>query len=190
MCHWAARQENWKNETEIRTFLGAFLFSGSSIDKKVNVLSGGEKARLALARILVSPSHLLLLDEPTNHLDMSSRVVIENALKDYKGVIICISHDRHFLNTVTNKTCEVAKGKVKVYDGNYEYYEWKKTDNSPEEKKLGRVKRLESGTRDYIKILKKNFLPDGQIKVGITSGASTPDKVVADVIEKLIAITK
>ena len=64
----------------------------------------------------------------------------ENALKDYKGVIICISHDRHFLNTVTNKTCEVAKGKVRVYDGNYEYYEWKKTDNSPEEKKIGRVK--------------------------------------------------
>ena len=67
-------------------------------------------------------------------------MVIENALKDYKGVIVCISHDRHFLNTVTNKTCEVEKGNVRVYDGNYEYYEWKKTDNNLEEKKLGRVK--------------------------------------------------
>ncbi len=128
------------NERELRTYLGGFLFTGEEIHNKVKVLSGGEKARLALARILVSPSHLLLLDEPTNHLDMSSRVVIENALKDYKGVIVCISHDRHFLNTVTNKTCEVAKGNVRVYDGNYEYYEWKKTDNNLEEKKLGRVK--------------------------------------------------
>ena len=128
------------NEREVRTYLGGFLFTGEEIHNKVKVLSGGEKARLALARILVSPSHLLLLDEPTNHLDMSSRVVIENALKDYKGVIVCISHDRHFLNTVTNKTCEVAKGNVRVYDGNYGYYEWKKTDNNLEEKKLGRVK--------------------------------------------------
>ncbi len=115
-----------KNETEIRTFLGAFLFSGSSIDKKVNVLSGGEKARLALASILVQPVHFLLLDEPTNHLDMVSRSVLEEALIKFTGSIICISHDRHFLNKVTNKICEVDKKHLKIYDGNYDYYVWKK----------------------------------------------------------------
>ena len=114
-----------KNETEIRTFLGAFLFSGSSIDKKVNVLSGGEKARLALASILVQPVHFLLLDEPTNHLDMVSRSVLEEALIKFTGSIICISHDRHFLNKVTNKICEVDKRQLKIYDGNYDYYIWK-----------------------------------------------------------------
>ena len=115
-----------KNETELRTFLGAFLFSGSSIDKKVNVLSGGEKARLALASILVQPVHFLLLDEPTNHLDMVSRSVLEKALIKFTGSIICISHDRHFLNKVTNKICEVDKKQLKIYDGNYDYYVWKK----------------------------------------------------------------
>ena len=96
--------------------------AGSSIDKKVRVLSGGEKARLALASILVQPVHFLLLDEPTNHLDMVSRSVLEEALIKFKGSIICISHDRHFLNKVTNKICEVDKKQLKIYDGNYNYY--------------------------------------------------------------------
>ena len=115
-------------ETEIRTYLGSFMFSGDEIEKFVKVLSGGEKARLALARMLVSPSHLVLLDEPTNHLDMTSRNIVERALTNFQGSIVCISHDRHFLNEVTNKTCEVGNGGVKTYDGNYEYYEWKKNE--------------------------------------------------------------
>ena len=116
---------NW-SENEIRAYLGAFLFSGENIEKHVKVLSGGEKARLAMARILISPSNLLLLDEPTNHLDMLSRTIVENALSDYKGSIVCISHDRHFLNKITNTTCEIGDGGVVTYEGNYEYYEWKK----------------------------------------------------------------
>ena len=115
-------------ETKIRSYLGSFMFSGEDIEKCVKVLSGGEKARLALARMLVSPSHLVLLDEPTNHLDMISRNVVENALSDFSGSIVCISHDRHFLNQVTNKTCEVGNGGIKIYDGNYEYFEWKKKE--------------------------------------------------------------
>ena len=115
-------------ETKIRSYLGSFMFSGEDIEKFVKVLSGGEKARLALARMLVSPSHLVLLDEPTNHLDMISRNVVENALSDFSGSIVCISHDRHFLNQVTNKTCEVGNGGIKIYDGNYEYFEWKKKE--------------------------------------------------------------
>ncbi len=115
-------------ETEVRTYLGSFMFSGDEIEKYVKVLSGGEKARLALARMLLSPSHLVLLDEPTNHLDMVSRNIVEKALSNYSGAIVCISHDRHFLNIVTNSTCEVGNGGVKTYDGNYEYYEWKKNN--------------------------------------------------------------
>ena len=114
------------SETNIRKYLGSFLFSKDEVEKLVKVLSGGEKARLAMARMLIEPSHLLLLDEPTNHLDMISRNVLENAMMNYNGAIICISHDRHFLNQITNTTCEVGNGKIKLYEGNYEYYEWKR----------------------------------------------------------------
>ena len=108
--------------------LGSFLFSGDDIKKNISVLSGGEKARVALARMLIEPASLLLLDEPTNHLDINSRAVLENALKKYRGSIVCISHDRHFLNKVTNLTCEVKDGKVKTYSGNYDNYNWKKNN--------------------------------------------------------------
>ena len=109
------------SETDIRKYLGSFLFSKDEVEKLVKVLSGGEKARLAMARMLIEPSHLLLLDEPTNHLDMISRNVLENAMMNYNGAIICISDDRHFLNQITNTTCEVGNGKIKLYEGNYEY---------------------------------------------------------------------
>ena len=116
------------NENEIRNYLGGFMFTGEEIEKKVEVLSGGEKARLALGRMLLSPSNLLLLDEPTNHLDMISRGVVEEVMSSFKGSIVCISHDRHFLNKITNTTCEVGNGGVVTYEGNYEYYEWKKDE--------------------------------------------------------------
>ena len=117
-------------ETQIRTYLGSFLFKSDEIEKLVKVLSGGEKARLAMGRMLVEPSHLLLLDEPTNHLDMVSRNIVEDALTQFNGSIVCISHDRHFLNNVTNITVEVGGNTIKVYEGNYEYYEWKKIKDS------------------------------------------------------------
>ena len=120
-----------KSDTEIRTYLGSFLFTGKDIEKKIEVLSGGEKARVALAKMLLTPVDLLLLDEPTNHLDMRSREVLETALKTYKGSIVCISHDRHFLNQVTNTIWKVHGGGIKNYDGNYDYFIWKeKTTNN------------------------------------------------------------
>lgn len=122
-------------DVEVRTYLGSFLFSGDTIEKRVSVLSGGEKSRLALARILTKPSDLLLLDEPTNHLDMLSRNIVETALRQYSGAIICISHDRHFLNTVTRITIEIVSGKTTIYHGNYDYYKWKVSDNQKTEVK-------------------------------------------------------
>jgi len=139
------------SETEIRTYLGSFMFNGDEIEKYIKVLSGGEKARVAMARILIQPVHLLLLDEPTNHLDMVTRNVVEMALAKFKGSIICISHDRHFLNTVTNLTCEVGNGSIRIFEGNYDYYDWKKSEeNSISQNKL--TKKVESkGKIDYKK---------------------------------------
>jgi ATP-binding cassette subfamily F protein 3 len=108
--------------TRLRALLGAFLFSGDAVDKKVAVLSGGEKARVALARMLVHPAPLLCLDEPTNHLDLASRERLETALGDFPGTIVFISHDRYFINRLATRVVEVAGGQLTVHLGNYDDY--------------------------------------------------------------------
>jgi ATP-binding cassette subfamily F protein 3 len=145
--------QGW-SETEMRTYLGSFMFSGDEIEKYVKVLSGGEKARVALARMLVAPSHILLLDEPTNHLDMITRNVVERALIQFSGSIVCISHDRHFLNKVNNLTCEVGGGGIRLFEGNYEYYEWKKKEETQRNTKTSKVK-IESIKKSGYKEQKK-----------------------------------
>jgi ATP-binding cassette, subfamily F, member 3 len=111
----------WTNE-EVRTLLGRFLFSGEMAFKQVAALSGGEKARLALAKMLLRPANLLILDEPTNHLDIPAKEMLEEALQNYDGTVVIVSHDRYFISQVANKIVEIRDGEFRLYRGDYHYY--------------------------------------------------------------------
>jgi ATP-binding cassette subfamily F protein 3 len=128
---------DWKNE-EVRTLLGRFLFSGDMVLKQVGALSGGEKARLALAKMLLRPANLLILDEPTNHLDIPAKEMLEAALQDYDGTAIVVSHDRYFISQVANKIVEIRDGDFRVYLGNYAYY-LEKIAEENEQKRLAAI---------------------------------------------------
>src|SRR5919202_6893984 len=130
---------DWKNE-EVRTLLGRFLFSGETVLKKVESLSGGEKARLALAKMLLRPANLLMLDEPTNHLDIPAKEMLEEAIQNYDGTVIIVSHDRYFISKVANKIVEIRDGEFRTYLGDYHYY----LDKIAEEKELARIAKLEA----------------------------------------------
>jgi len=112
---------DWTNE-EVRTLLGRFLFSGDMVFKTVDALSGGEKARLALAKMLLRPANLMMLDEPTNHLDIPAKEMLEEALQHYDGTVLLVSHDRYFISKVATKIVEIRDGELRLYRGDYHYY--------------------------------------------------------------------
>ncbi|MEO6830068.1 MAG: ABC-F family ATP-binding cassette domain-containing protein, partial [Acidobacteriaceae bacterium] len=112
------------SQTELRSLLGCFLFSGDDVYKSLGVLSGGERNRYALARLLVSPANFLLLDEPTNHLDMRAKEVLQEALRNFTGTVVFVSHDRAFIDALATRVFEIRDGAVHVYSGNYEDYLW------------------------------------------------------------------
>ncbi len=137
-------------QTQLRGLLGAFLFRGEDVLKKTAVLSGGEKARLVLCKLLLQRANFLLLDEPTNHLDISSRVVLEKALGDFPGTICFISHDRQFINGVANKILVVKSGEIHVFPGNYDDFQriWKaRIDLPPQNAAKGKTEGIGPGAK-------------------------------------------
>jgi ATP-binding cassette subfamily F protein 3 len=144
--------------TQIRNILGAFMFGGEASEKKVKVLSGGERSRLAMIRLLLEPCNLLILDEPTNHLDMQSKDVLKTALKEFNGTVICVSHDRDFLDGLVDKVYEFGGGKVKEHLGGiYDFLRNKRIDS---------LQELERKSKDPV--TKKQDLKDSE-KGDITS---------------------
>ena len=119
-------------QTQVRSLLGSFCFSNDSVFKDVGKLSGGEKARLALALMLLSPCNLLVLDEPTNHLDIPAKQMLEDALCAYEGAALLVSHDRYFISRVANRIVEIRDGELVIYRGNYAYYQEKKVEEKAE----------------------------------------------------------
>ena len=139
-------------EAEVRTVLGRFLFRGDSVLKIVRDLSGGEKARLQLAKLMLEKNNLLVLDEPTNHLDITSKQVLEDALENYEGTIVFVSHDRYFINKIANKVLDITGDDYSIYLGNYDYY-LEKREQELIAKKLKEEKTeevQEKVTNDYV----------------------------------------
>ena len=134
-------------QTSLRTMLGAFLFEGEEVFKKISTLSGGERARVAILKLILSNANLLLLDEPTNHLDIDSKEVLEEALSSYTGTIFTISHDRYFLNTVVDKVLVLDENGITEYLGNYDYYIEKKK----QVQEMNTVEVIEEKTKTQLK---------------------------------------
>jgi ATP-binding cassette subfamily F protein 3 len=116
-----------RTQTELRSLLGCFLFSEDDVFKRIGVLSGGERNRYALAKMLLSPSNFILLDEPTNHLDMRAKDVLLESLEEYTGTVVLVSHDRYFIDKLATRVFEIGNGEVTVFPGNYEDYLWRKS---------------------------------------------------------------
>lgn len=161
-----------KTDLELRTLLGCFLFSGDDVDKKIKVLSGGEKARVALAKTIISRANFLLLDEPTNHLDLHSTELLIDALNRYEGTIILVSHDRYFISRIANKIWEIKDKEIKEFKGNYE--EWVAWNERMAEKPGGNgqgAKNKEDGSKK-----EKTPAPKEQAKPAPKSDKSTLQK--------------
>ena len=144
------------NNTQIRSVLAAFLFTGEDVFKRIRDLSGGERGRVALAKLMLSEANFLILDEPTNHLDITSREVLENALNGYAGTVLCVSHDRYFINRTATRILDLTMGTVLNYIGNYDYY--------LEKKDVTEKAYLESSAR----------IPAGQAESSGESGTFSP----------------
>ncbi|KAA3619637.1 MAG: ABC transporter ATP-binding protein [Calditrichaeota bacterium] len=171
------------SEQQLRTLAGMFLFINDDVFKKISILSGGEKARVALAKMLANPANFLILDEPTNHLDLAARRVLQTALTDYAGTIIFITHDREFLNGIAQTIVEVQEGTLKVFAGDYEYYLWKKDEETKAESQaVAEAKRHDNARHNKKGDRKRRalFLQEKQRRIG-------PIQKSLDSLEKDIA---
>ena len=143
------------NNTRIRNVLAAFLFTGDEVFKRIEYLSGGERGRLSLAKLMLSESNFLILDEPTNHLDIMSKEILEDALNAYEGTLLYVSHDRYFINRTASRILDLAEGSLTCYLGNYDYYLEKR--KSPENAASGKHANCLSGT-DFVSETKQDWL--------------------------------
>lgn len=150
-------------EKDIRTVLGNFLFSGEDVLKQVSDLSGGEKARLALAKLMMQKANLLIFDEPTNHLDLDSKEVLENSLLDYPGTLIFVSHDRYFLNRMATKIVELSEDGLTEYLGDYDYY-LRKKDEERQREELRKEEQAASNHQENKNTDKQNYQLDKEAK--------------------------
>ena len=167
---------------QVRSILGSFLFSGDTIDKKVKVLSGGEKSRLSLAKLLLTPSNLLVLDEPTNHLDMQSKDILKNALLQFDGTLIIVSHDRDFLQGLTNKVFEFKDRKIREHLGDiYDFLEYRKMKTL---KELEQAKQVAGGSASNVSENKLNYERRKQLERDIRKTSNQVGKH-EEAIEKL-----
>ena len=156
--------------TKIRDILGAFMFGGEASEKKVKVLSGGERSRLAMIRLLLEPCNLLILDEPTNHLDMQSKDVLKAALQDFNGTLICVSHDRDFLNGLVSKVYEFGGGRVKEHLGGiYDFLRTKKIDSLQELERKNNDSKIDSASGQPRR--SADGQPTVEANAGMTQGA-------------------
>ena len=158
-------------QTDLRSMLGAFLFEGEEVFKKISTLSGGERARVAILKLILSNANLLLLDEPTNHLDIDSKEVLEEAffLSGYTGTIFTISHDRYFLNTVVDKVLVLDENGITEYLGNYDYYIEKKK----QVQEMNNVEVIEEKTKTQLKEEKKKERDKEKLRKKIELSAKT-----------------
>jgi ATP-binding cassette subfamily F protein 3 len=171
--------------TKLRSILGAFLFHGDDVFKKVKVLSGGEKSRLALAKMLLQPVNFLIMDEPTNHLDMRSKKVLQEALSDYTGTFLIVSHDRSFLDPIVNKVLEIRKDGVTVYLGNVTEYLDRKKKDAAQGAVLGEGKKNRSVSATPVLTDKERKRLEAERRQHIYS-LTKPLKKKLEVIEKKI----
>ena len=175
--------------TKIRDILGAFMFGGEASDKKVKVLSGGEKTRLAMIRLLLEPVNLLILDEPTNHLDMKTKDILKQAIKDFNGTVIVVSHDREFLDGLVEKVYEFGHGRVReCLGGIYEFLEKKKLDSLQQLEISGQPAKSQQSakTTTSAKSSQGAAAPTkGNIKTGVSAGMSAPSDAPAAKPSKL-----
>ncbi len=187
-----------KTDLELRSLLGCFLFSGDEVDKKIKVLSGGEKARVALAKVIASKANFLLLDEPTNHLDMHSVELLAEALNNYEGSYLLVSHDRYFISKTANKIWEIVDHKIKEFKGTYtEYIEWKErmekqareaSRKSDSGKKKDDTKIVESEGKEQQN--KEQGIKNDEVKVAASQLSSTANNLDRDQKKELQKIQR